>query len=92
MNVYTLASPIAVVPDPDTPFLWLKSFTVFPPVWIPTNGVPDVLLTLSKLPSSNGTRAVFTVWVSLGFCTSKIVDAGILISYPRTYAVPGETL
>ena len=55
-------------------------------------GTPYTLLTLSKLPIENGTTAVLTFLVVLGFGTSTIVDPTRSISNPLTYAVPAETL
>ena len=91
---YTLASPIskpltAVV----VPLLWLNNFTTFelpPPMLI--RGVPVTLLTLITLPISNGINAESTVFVSLGFSTSKTVVPDKSTSNPLTYALPGDSL
>ena len=58
----------------------------------PIAGVPETLFSLSLFPIVKGTEDVATVLVVLGFATSRIVVDVFSISYPRTYAFPGETL
>ena len=58
---------------------------------VPKTGVPDTLLTRIKVPISNGTNAVFTLPLSLGFSKSTIVVPGVLTLNPLTYAFPELT-
>ena len=56
-------------------------------------GVPCTLLTLNKLPISNGIDAsIVTVSTSLGLLTSKTVVPDKSTSKPFTYALPGDNL
>jgi len=91
---YTLASPIS---NPLTavllPLLWLYNLTTLenaPPILI--KGDPVTLLTLIKLPISNGTKDVSTFSISLGLSISNTVVPVTSTSKPFIYALPGESL
>ena len=77
---------------PPVLFLRLCKVTTLLVLLIPTNGTPWTLLTFIKLPILNGIDAPWSVVVSLGLSTSKIVVPAKSTSYPLTYAVPEETL
>ena len=54
------------------------------------SGEPNVFSTLTKFPTSTPVIAASKVSVVLGFGKSKNVGITVLISYPRTYALPGS--
>ena len=55
------------------------------------SGEPKVFSTLTKLPTSTPVIAASKLSVVLGFGKSINVGITVLISYPRTYALPGST-
>ena len=65
-------------------------FELDPPMFI--FGTPSALLTLIKLPISNGIDAELTLSVFLGLLTSNIIEPGRSTSKPFTYALPGDNL
>ena len=54
------------------------------------SGEPYTLVTFVKFPTSAGVIAPLNSSVVLGFAMSRNVGAEVSISYPRTYALPGE--
>ena len=60
-------------------------------ILIPNLGVPFTLFIWNLFPNLNGTEDNSISFLSLGFSISNIVLTGLSISYPLTYAFPGDT-
>ena len=56
----------------------------------PTSGAPNTFVTFTKLPTLNLVAKAFCVSKSLAFSTSTKVVPIVSISYPLTYALPGD--
>ena len=92
-KAYTFAVPI-VVPVIAVAFtvvfLWLDKLIMLL-ILIPNLGVPLTLFIWNLFPNLNGTDDNSISFLSLGFSISNIVLTGLSISYPLTYAFPGDT-
>ena len=95
-NAYILALPtelpagVGLLP---LPFLWdLKEIVEFARLLFnPNTGVPWTLFNLNKVPSLKLTLASLNSSLSLGLSTSMTDVPDFSISWPLTYAFPGDT-
>ena len=95
-NAYVLALPIsspAGVGLLPLPFLWdLNKISESPRVLFkPNSGVPWTLFSLNSVPNAKLTFADLNSSLSLGLSTSITDVPDFSISWPLTYAFPGDT-
>ena len=97
-NALALATPISA-PAPEflvevcvsLKEIVLYGSTTLPEIKGDKSGEPYTLVTFTKLPSSLGVIAPLNSCVVLGFSISINVGETCSTSYPRTYALPGDT-
>ena len=95
-SVLALATPICVpaavplvdVTSSNNPIVL---YAVVSPEISVTSGCPYMFVILTKLPNSAFIEPVFTVSNCLDLSMSLNVTVGFSISYPLTYALPGDT-